>query len=155
MSHQDNTDTIIEHSEKLAKIETILDRVAENQDRMTASVQQMALSMGKIELLMEKLTNLETNTKNSIDRLHNRIDNVDTKVSGKASLGDISSVSDNIDDVNERLKYLEVFAFIGKYPKIAIFIFGVLYMMAISDVRDAVIKTIGGNTKSEVRKISN
>lgn len=140
------SDEIIkEHSTKLAKIETILDRVAGNQDKMVISVQQMAIHMGKIEFLIEKFTNLEVNTKNSIDRIHKRVDSLEAEIDGKAEAG-------HCDDIRVKLSFLEPLVFACKYPKITIAIVAMVYASTISDIRHGVIKALSSPSPTEYRK---
>lgn len=114
------------HETKLVKIETILERVANNQDSLTESMAEISKSMQKQELLFEKLVNLETNTKSSIDRLHKRIDGTNEKV------------SDNFLFCNEKFKIIEPILFFIKRPKMFIVLISSCYLITIKEVRDVV-----------------
>lgn len=116
---------------KVARIETILARVADNQDKMTNNFDKVTVSMGKMELLMEKLSNLEVNTKNSIDRIHKRIDATADEVHVNATKCDAG------------LKPLEPLVFLFMYPKIAILSFAGLWLITIKEVREPLLTLLG------------
>lgn len=112
------------HETKLVKIETILERVAVNQDHMAESLSSISTSISKQELLLEKLTNLESNTKDSINRIHKRIDN------------EINIRNEKLETVNNTLLELDLARALSKYPKLATAVVIVAYLFTIKEFRD-------------------
>ena len=117
---------VTEHESKLVRVEVILERVATNQDRMAEAISSISESIVKQELLLEKLTNLEENTKASIGRVHKRIDQVEGDSKGRA------------ETINKSLTTLEPIIVMLNNPKMTMFLIGALYLVAIEDVRKAV-----------------
>lgn len=117
---------INEHESKLVKVETILERVALNQDSMAESLAAMTKSMGKQELILEKLANLEENTKGSINRIHDRIDREASERSGKFKI------------IDQTLSELDLARTFSKYPKIATAVLIAAYLFTIKEFRDVV-----------------
>mgnify|MGYP000745984200 CR=1 FL=1 len=124
-------DKVEKHETKLVRIETILERVATNQDKMAEALSSISDSILKQELLLEKLTNLEENTKISINRVHKRIDSVDEKMKVKAD-------QDDVEEHANKLKILEPVIFFSKYPKLAVMIIASMYLFTIKEVRDVI-----------------
>ena len=120
-------DRVLSHDKQLVKIETILDRVASNQDNINDSILSIAINLAKI-------TNIEENNKSSFDRVHTRIDN------------EVKIRDEKIKEVNIQLKILDVFSFLSKYPKITVTVCVLLYATAISDIRHKVYDTIVPST---------
>lgn len=117
---------VTEHESKLVRVEVILERVASNQDQMADAVRTITDSMVKQELLLEKLTNLEANTKDSIGRVHKRIDSVEDTSNEKHSA------------TEKKLSALDFLITMANNPKMTMFIVGALYLVAIEDIRKAV-----------------
>ena len=115
------------HEAKLVKIETILERVAVNQDKMAESLSSISTSISKQELLLEKLTNLETNTKDSINRIHKRIDD------------EIEVRNEKLSTVNKALLDLDLARSLSKYPKLATAVLVVAYLFTIKEFRDVIV----------------
>ena len=115
-----------EHESKLVKVETILERVALNQDSMAESLQAITKSMGKQELILEKLAHLEENTKGSINRIHTRIDK------------EIEAREEKLKVVNTALNDLDLARILSKYPKIALAVFITSYLFTIKEFRDVI-----------------
>lgn len=124
--HSELHSKINEHESKLVKVETILERVALNQDSMAESLQAITKSMGKQEIILEKLTHLEENTKGSINRLHTRIDK------------EVEAREEKLKVVNIALNDLDLARILSKYPKIALAVFITSYLFTIKDFRDAI-----------------
>ena len=122
---------INEHESKLVRVETILERVALNQDSMAESLKAITESMGKQELILEKLAHLEENTKGSINRIHSRID------------GEITIRNEKLESIQETLSELDLARTFSKYPKLATAAFVVLYLLTIKEFRD-VLMPLGG-----------
>lgn len=120
-----------QHENKLVKIETILERVASNQDRLADSIATISASIVKQELLLEKLGNLEENTKMSINRLHKRVDD------------EAKTRDEKLSYVEKALNELDLARTFSKYPKLAIAVFMILYLFSIKEFRD--ILSVGGN----------
>ena len=120
-------DRVLSHDKQLVKIETILDRVASNQENINGSILSIAINMAK-------MTNIEENNKSSFDRVHTRIDN------------EVIIRDEKINEINIQLKILEVFSFLSKYPKITVTVCVLLYSAAISDIRHKVYDTIVPST---------
>jgi hypothetical protein len=120
------------HETKLVKIETILERVAVNQDNMAKSLASISTSISKQELLLEKLTNLEVNTKESINRIHRRIDD------------EVANRNEKLQILDKAIVDLDLARVLSKYPKVAIAVFVVSYLFTIKEFRD-IITGIGGN----------
>jgi len=123
-SHNELHNKLNEHESKLVKVETILERVALNQDSMAESLQAITTSMGKQELILEKLAHLEENTKGSINRIHSRIDSEIELREGKLKV------------VNTALSELDLARTFSKYPKLAIAVVVVAYLFTIKEFRD-------------------
>lgn len=117
---------VTEHESKLVRVEVILERVATNQDRMAEALTSISDSIVKQELLLEKLTHLEEDTKGSIGRVHKRIDSV--AVDSK----------ERIDSVNAKVNVMEPIIVMLKNPKMTMLILGALYVIAVEDLRKAV-----------------
>lgn len=132
----DVKERVLDHDKKLVKIETILERVATNQDSLTQSMRDISKSMQKQELLLEKLTNLEINTKESINRLHKRIDYNSEKLKLKAD-------TVVVEDCVEKLKTLEPIIFFTKRPKLLILMILGFTSLLFKEVRDFVFTIIG------------
>ena len=134
MSTTNNTDTlhnrINEHESKLVKVETILERVALNQDSMAESLAAITKSMGKQELILEKLANLEENTKGSINRLHARLDRETDERSSK------------VKQIEESISELDLARTFSKHPKIALAVLVLAYLFTIKEFRDII--TVAG-----------
>lgn len=115
---------LYEHESKLVKVETILERVAINQDKMAEAVAQISNSILKQELILEKLSHLETNAKGSFERVHARIDKVCTQVHENNTKTehieyDINDLKDITKVHDESLESLDIFIMIKKYPVIS------------------------------------
>lgn len=125
-----------EHESKLAKIEVILESIAENQKATSETMKELGKSMSKQEVLLEKITNLKDNTDSSINRVHRRIDAMETIISTKSDIADLNEVS-------EKVKRLDPIILFVKYPKVAGLIFVSGYLFAIQEVRDFIFKILG------------
>ena len=131
MEHSGLEERILSHDKQLVKLETVLERVANNQDRMSDSIEKLALSMSK-------LANYEENHKSSFERVHKRIDE---------SISIAKQVDENSKErkkkIDERLDKIN-FVFVAmQYPRLVFFSILGLYFMAISDVRNTLFKLIG------------
>ena len=124
--HSELHSKINEHESKLVKVETILERVALNQDSMAESLQAITKSMGKQELILEKLAHLEENTKGSINRIHTRIDK------------EIEAREEKLKVVNIALNDLDLARILSKYPKIASAVLITSYLFTIKEFRDVI-----------------
>lgn len=125
---------LYEHESKLVKVETILERVAINQDKMAEAVAQISTSIIKQELILEKLSHLETNAKGSFERVHNRIDKVCTDIlemsvkleHSESAIYDIKSnvvrLERKDEEHDDKFVELELFTLIKKYPVVTILI---------------------------------
>lgn len=118
---------VLSHDKQLVKIETILERVATNQDGINQSVATIAINLAK-------KSSLEEVYKDRFDILHSRIDK------------EVDIREKKIQLLMDELKVLEVFSFLSKYPKITVLVCGLLYATAISDIRHKVIDNIWGKT---------
>lgn len=146
---------LYEHESKLAKVETILERVAVNQDKMAEAVTQISSSILKQELILEKLSSLETTSKGSFERVHYRIDKLDAGSRANDIKLDhldagITEVKQNIiilvekdEEHDEKFKELEVFSLIKKYPVAAGLICLGLYSLTFEPVRNTVTTILG------------
>ena len=110
---------LLSHDKQLIRVETILERVANNQDGMTTSIASIARSL-------DKLSNMEGNNEDSFKRVHERIDK------------EVNIRETKIDSINKKFVPLEIFIFIGKYPKIFVFVMLLISSLYISDVRDVI-----------------
>lgn len=143
----DIQDKLFEHEGKLAKVETILERVAVNQDKMAEAVAQISSSILKQELILEKLSSLETHSKGSFDRIHSRVDSLYSSVNNlnvkqealeatvKDILVDSSSFSSKLDD-------LELFSLFRKYPIVAILVSLGVFSLSFAEVRSFIIDIV-------------
>lgn len=141
---------LYEHESKLAKVETILERVAVNQDKMAEAVTQISSSILKQELILEKLSSLETTSKGSFERVHFRIDSLDNKsrsTDGRMEHFDaaIHEVSGNIKALEEKaseqdvkLAELEVFSLVKRYPIAAVLICLGIFSLTFEPIRDTI-----------------
>lgn len=141
---------LYEHESKLTKVETILERVAMNQDKMAEAVTQISSSILKQELILEKLSSLETNSKGSFERVHSRIDTLDasgrcneTKLDHlEASIlevkGSVKVLEDKDDEHDLKFAELEVFSLIKKYPMAAGLICLGMYSLTFEPVRTTI-----------------
>jgi hypothetical protein len=120
---------VLSHDKQLVKIETILERVAQNQDEINKTLSGLSIAF-------TKLTSIEGNNKTSFDRVHARIDSEIKARDEKLEVRD-----DKIKILEGRLDELDVFSFLSKYPKITVFVCILLYATAISDIRHAVLGT--------------
>lgn len=146
---------LYEHESKLVKVETILERVAVNQDKMAEAVAQISTSIIKQELILEKLSHLETNSKGSFERVHSRIDRLDNEnkyLSAKiehsdATLLDIKGNINRLEDKDEehdtKMAELEIFAVIKKYPLVTVLLGLGLYSLTFEPIRESVMDIIG------------
>lgn len=123
---------INQHESKLVKVETILERVALNQDSMAESLSAITKSMGKQELILEKLAHLEENTKGSINRIHDRIDK------------EIEERKEEDTEIKTTLSELDLARTLSKYPKLAAAVLVVAYLFTIKEFRDVFTGGIGG-----------
>lgn len=146
---------LYDHESKLAKVETILERVALNQDKMAEAVSQISSSIVKQELILEKLSFLETNSKGSFERIHLRIDGVtDLIVATNERIGilddkvientqQIKYFEEELHDDKEKLKDLEIFSLLQRYP-IASGLIGLgLYSLTFESTRELVGSILG------------
>lgn len=115
---------ILSHDKQLVKLETVLERVANNQDKMSASMETLALSMSK-------LASLEDNNKASFERVHRRIDD------------EIIVMNEKLGYVEKALNELDLARTFSKYPRVALAVFVVMYLFTIKEFRDVVF--VGGN----------
>jgi len=103
----------------------------------------------------ERLAVVETRVdafEKAVERLSNRLnsllDKLDTILTRheqqiKASVAqEMSIYKKEFNIMKMKLKQLEVLLFFSKYPKLAIFIAMILYLFAISDVRDYIFKIL-------------
>ena len=139
---------LYEHESKLVKVETILERVAINQDKMAEAVAQISTSIIKQELILEKLSHLETNAKGSFERIHNRIDKlalgfVEVTSRVQSIEDDIESVESTVKVHNKNLEALDVFRVIKKYPYISVLSILGLYSLTLEPVRDTLGTLLG------------
>lgn len=146
---------LYEHESKLTKVETILERVAMNQDKMAEAVTQISSSILKQELILEKLSSLETNSKGSFERVHSRIDALDA--SGRCSdtkldhleasisevRGSLTTYEDKYVDYDNKFKELEVFSLIRRYPVGAALLCLGLYSLTFEPVRETISSLLG------------
>lgn len=141
---------LYEHESKLAKVETILERVAVNQDKMAEAVTQISSSILKQELILEKLSSLETTSKGSFERVHFRVDSLDAKSRLYDTRLDhfdamIHEVKSNVKVLEEKddehdLKFseLEVFSLIKRYPMATGLICLGMYSLTFEPVRNTI-----------------
>lgn len=144
----DIVERLYDHESKLAKVETILERVALNQDKMADAVSQISNSIVKQELILEKLSFLETNSKGSFERIHLRIDAVENRTECTAESlintnNSIKRVEADTKENTDKLNDLEIFAMIRKYPLGAIMILLGMYSMTFQETRDLVAGVLG------------
>lgn len=116
MEHKGLEERVLSHDKQLVRIETVMERVANNQDNMTESIISMAKSL-------DKLANIQDNSAESFKRLHKRIDEV---------VDEMEYLKENTD---ARVKTLDPVFTILKYPKATVLSVLGLYLLAISDVR--------------------
>lgn len=138
----DIVEKLYEHESKLTKVETILERVAMNQDKMADAVTQISSSIIKQELILEKLSSLETNSKGSFERVHSRIDTLGKakcaheEILATLSNGLAQTVNTNKEH-EKKLNDLEVFSLIRKYPLGTILICLGFYSLTFEQTRSA------------------
>ena len=152
---EDIVGKLYEHESKLTKVETILERVAMNQDKMAEAVTQISSSILKQELILEKLSSLETNSKGSFERVHSRIDSLDksgrcneTKLDRlEASIsevrGSLTLYEDKYTDYDSKFKELEVFSLIRRYPVGAVLLGLGAYSLTFEPVRETISSLLG------------
>lgn len=140
---------LYEHESKLVKVETILERVAVNQDKMAEAMTQISASVIKQELILEKLSNLEANSKGSFERVHSRIDRVCldirelfTKIEhSDSSICDIKSniirLEKKDEEHDDKFTDLELFTLIKKYPVITILIGLGVFSLTFDPIRES------------------
>lgn len=141
---------LYEHESKLAKVETILERVAVNQDKMAEAVTQISSSILKQELILEKLSSLETTSKGSFERVHFRVDSLDAKSRAidtrlehfEAALhevkGSVKVLEDKDDAHDRKFAELEVFSLIKKYPVATGLICLGMYSLTFEPIRNTI-----------------
>ena len=146
---------LYEHESKLAKVETILERVAVNQDKMAEAVTQISSSILKQELILEKLSSLETTSKGSFERVHFRVDKLDTIGRHtdtrldhfEASVAEIKQtvrlLEEKDDEHEEKFAELEVFSLIKKYPVATGLICLGLYSLTFEPIRNTITTILG------------
>lgn len=139
---------LYEHESKLVKVETILERVAINQDKMAEAVAQISNSILKQELILEKLSHLETNSKGSFERVHARIDKVCTQVHESSTKTehieyDINDLKDITKVHDESLESLEIFMMIKKYPVVSGLVALGAYSLTFEPIRNTVSSLLG------------
>ena len=124
------------HENKLARIEAVLESIADNQKTTSNTMKELSKTMAKTEVLLEKITNLKDTTDSSIDRLHKRIDTVDNTLVTKSD-------NNELIELKEKVKRLEPLVLVLKFPKLvsSIFIFG--YLFAIQEVREIIFPFLG------------
>ena len=144
----DIVEKLYEHESKLTKVETILERVALNQDKMADAVTQISSSIIKQELILEKLSSLETNSKGSFERVHSRIDALalhkDALDEHITTLTNI--VTQNVlmnKEHNEKLNDLEIFRMMRKYPLGTILVCLGFYSLTFTQTRDMLSNLLG------------
>ena len=140
---------LYEHESKLVKVETILERVAINQDKMAEAMTQISASVIKQELILEKLSNLEANAKGSFERVHNRIDVVCkdlrelyTKMEHSDSA--ICDIKSNIvrlekkdEEHDDKFVDLELFTLIKRYPVLTVLIGLGIFSLTFDPIRES------------------
>ena len=114
---------VLNHDKQLVKLETVLERVANNQDKMSDSIEKLADAVTRI-------ANYEENHKSSFARVHKRLDETNEKINEVDN--DSKNRKKEIDRKLESINFLFV-AF--KYPKTIGFSAIGLYAIAISDVK--------------------
>lgn len=146
---------LYEHESKLVKVETILERVAINQDKMAEVVAQISTSIIKQELILEKLSHLETNSKGSFERVHNRVDKVvmdmqniySRYTSLEASLAKLESTTVSLEkkdtEYDTKFNDLELFAVLKKYPVLAVLLGLGVFSLTFEPIRTAISDMIG------------
>lgn len=123
---EDLQNQVTNHDRQLVRIETILERVAQNQDSTSTSLASIAQSLSKIARLEDKISTLDEKQKLSFERVHGRIDSeIEIRETGFKHIWTV-------------LKSLDLFSFMGRHPKIATFVFIGMYTLAFYDVRQAI-----------------
>lgn len=140
---------LYEHESKLVKVETILERVAINQDKMAEAMTQISASVIKQELILEKLSNLEANAKGSFERVHSRIDKVCTDIREMSvklehSESTVCDIKSNIvrlerkdEEHDDKFDDLELFTLIKKYPVLTILIGLGIFSLTFDPIRES------------------
>lgn len=146
---------LYEHESKLAKVETILERVAVNQDKMAEAITQISSSILKQELILEKLSSLETTSKGSFERVHFRIDSLDSKCRHVENRlehfesnitevkGNIKVIEEKHDEYDSKFSDLELFSLIKRYPVVTGLICLGLYSLTFEPIRNTVTTILG------------
>lgn len=121
--HRGLEERVLNHDKQLVKVETILERVADNQDKMTVSLSDIASALAK-------MNTLEESTKDSFKRAHSRID-------------ENSHILETIqDDVKAKMLLLNPVFTMLRYPKATLLAVVGLYFMAISEFRNIILSSI-------------
>lgn len=144
----DIVERLYDHESKLAKVETILERVALNQDKMADAVSQISNSIVKQELILEKLSFLETNSKGSFERIHLRIDAVEHKAECTSeglinTNNNVKRVESDTQENTDKLSELEIFSMLRKYPLGAVMIILGAYSITFQETRDLLSGLLG------------
>lgn len=121
--HRGLEERVLNHDKQLVKVETILERVADNQDKMTDSLSDIASTLSK-------MNTLEESTKGSFVRLHDRVDGYHNELEVLK------------DDIKSKMLLLNPIFTILKYPRATLLAVIGLYFMAISDFRDIILSSI-------------
>jgi hypothetical protein len=144
----DVREKLYEHESKLTKVETILERVAMNQDKMADAVTQISSSIIKQELILEKLSSLETNSKGSFERIHSRIDAlVIADGVHEEALTVLKGAATHTTSVavehEGKLNDLEIFRMMRKYPVATILVCLGFYSLTFEQTRNALSSILG------------
>lgn len=126
------------HESQLVRVETILERVATNQDKMSEAISSISNSILKQELLLEKLTSLEADTKEANKRVHSRVDE---------TIEFIRDVKKEMLSLNKETKdkfeILKPVLFFAQYPKLAFLSIAGLVVLTMSDLIQLFMKKLG------------
>lgn len=124
VEHQGLEERMLMHDKQLVKIDTILSRVAENQDKMSDSMDKFTGSITKFVAMQEA-------NQDSFKRVHKRMDEIEDYVTtvNKESKGRKKVIDEKLDKID-----LVFMAF--KYPKVLLLTMLGLYAFAISDIRE-------------------
>ena len=134
-------------------IVTTLERISGKLDKHDEKLETVQQEVGKFVVIFERLANLDekhearySSLKEIVDRnnklVHKRIDNEITIRDEKIDLA-IENRTTETDAIKEWMKDLNGFVFMLKHPKISFLCIAGLYIFAIKDIRDPVLKMIG------------
>ena len=103
--------------------------------------ERLAIVETKVKAFEKAMEEIPGKFSNIIDKFDRVLSKHEEKIKDVVT-SELRSYQEKIDELEGKLKQLDFIRFLAKYPKVAILIIIFLYLMAISDIREIVLKSL-------------